>query len=284
MRKRTGSLALWVTVLSIMAGSPWAAAQAGGSGGEGGKTPPRASTALPQVREARALEAVFKGLRGEKRREAQLQAARAWAKAAQAQGQNPAGAARARVRQAVLLALAGDAAGAEAAWKQVLELDPNRQGARALVGLADLARRAGKIGRALELYEEAARRFPEGGAPVQAALIWAGKLHMRAGRMDRAREALARVLRMTSSARRMAYAYDLLVQTWLRQGNLDKAREAYQEARTALERLGKGDKRREKAARKALEGMRSPARIRRALEAAGKKKERPAPENGARRP
>jgi len=253
--------------------------------GPGGGTPSRAGRVLPEVDQARAKEAALKGLRGERRKAAQLEAAKAWARAAEAQKGNPSRAARARLREAVLLGLAGDAEGAEAAWKQVLQLDPDRLGARALVGLADLARRGGKTGKALELYQEAVKRFPKSNAPVQEALVWVGKIHMRAGRMDKAREAFEQVARVTGSAGRLAYVYDLIVRTWLRQGNLEKAEEAFREAKAALDRLGRGDERKARAAKKALEGMRSGARIRRARRAAGKGGESPgkkAPEKGGR--
>ncbi len=265
-----------------------------GGGGVGAQEPPPAKKpaprgrryVLPQVREARDLERALKGLKGEKRREAQLEAARAWAKAAEALKDDPGGAARAVMREAILLGLAGEGKEAEAAWRKVLQLAPDRLGARALVGLGDLARRARQTGKALEFYQEAVKRFPKGGAPVQQALLWVGKLHMRAGRMDKAREAFLQVARITTSAGRMAYAYDLVVQTWLRQGDLEKARAAYEEAKEALARLGRGgDKRKAKAVERALAGMRSPARIERALRSAGKKPAgKEAPKNPERRP
>ncbi len=287
MRKRwkQGTSVLGLFVLGTFLGIGSLAAQAAPPGNPGKKAAPRKRAVLPQVREARALEGALKGLKGEKRREAQIEAARAWAEAAQAQENNPGGAARARMREAILLGLAGRGKEAEEAWKRVLQLDPDRLGARALVGLGDLARRAGKAGKALDFYQEAVRRFPKGGAPVQEALVWTGKLHMRAGRMDKAREAFLQVARITTSARRMAYVYDLLVRTWLREGNLDKARAALEEAKGALGRLGRGDKRKEKAAAKALQGMRSPARIERAMKAAGRKVlKKSAPEKEGKRP
>ncbi len=264
-----------------------------GGGGVGAQEPPPAKKpapggryVLPQVREARDLEGALKGLKGEKRRKAQLEAARAWAKAAEALKDDPGRAARAVMREAILLGLAGEGKEAEAAWQKVLQLAPDRLGARALVGLGDLARRARKTGKALEFYQEAVKRFPKGGAPVQQALLWVGKLHMGAGRMDKAREAFLQVARVTTSAGRMAYAYDLVVQAWLRQGDLEKAKAAYEEAKEALGRLGRGgDKRKAKAVERALAGMRSPARIERALRAAGKKPAgKEAPKNRERRP
>ncbi len=267
-RRKTGLLVPGLLVLGMVLG-------AGGLGAQGsspGKKPaPRGRYVLPQVREARALEGALKGLKGEKRREAQLEAARAWARAAEALKDDPRGAARARLREAVLLGVAGEGKGAEEAWRKVLQLDPDRLGARALVGLGDLARRAKKAGKALEYYQEAVKRFPKGGAQVQQALLWVGKLHLRAGRTDKAREAFLQVARITTSAGRMAYAYDLAVQSWLREGNLEKAGAAYEEAKEGLARLARGDKRKAKAVERALAGMRSPARIERALKAAGKK-------------
>lgn len=255
--KRKKEIALFVLALGALMSGASRAQEPPEPRPEGGRN------VHPAVAEARAKEAALKGLKGAARIAAQTAAADAWADAADALADDKLRAASARASEAELRATYGDLEKAEAAWKAVLELAPEKRGPQALLGLGDLERRRNKHEQALAHYEDLIKRFPNSGARLQEAYVWAGKLHVHAGRMEKAREAYMQVIRTTVSVVRLAEVYDLLIDTYLREGKLEEARRSLAEGREALARLGKLGPTQAKAVEKALERMRAPARIER---------------------
>lgn len=100
-----------------------------------------------------------------------------------------------------LHARSGDAATAEAAFRQALALDPRSVPAR--VNLADLYRQTGREAEAEQILQEAIEADPRAADPVHAL----GLLKVRQGRRDEALALLARAARLAPDSVRYGYVY-----------------------------------------------------------------------------
>ncbi|QDF97902.1 hypothetical protein CJ010_15870 [Azoarcus sp. DD4] len=100
-----------------------------------------------------------------------------------------------------LHARSGDAAAAEAAFRQALTLDPRSVPAR--VNLADLYRQTGRDAEAEQILQDAIKADPLAAEPVHAL----GLLKVRQGRRDEALALLARAASLAPASVRYGYVY-----------------------------------------------------------------------------
>lgn len=202
-----------------------------------------AETALAEARAAK--QAAYELDAGEARQAALLEAAGLYASVSERIGFEELVRAEAAFRSGEILRAHGSPEGAGAVFERAVSLGENSEdaevrafGARALLELGHLARRAKELPRALQVYAELPERFADVGVSVARARGWSVRLFIAEERFDAARGVVDEMLgALVEEPMEALRATDRLAVALAKDGLEPKARDLVAILRQALEPL-----------------------------------------------
>jgi tetratricopeptide (TPR) repeat protein len=215
---------------------------------------PISKEARTALKEAKAVAAKSKGLKGEARSNALIAGAKAY-EAVAARFDSEAGACgNAWFAAAELWRRSSSLEAAAKAYGLAADRDPARYQERSWLQLAHIARRQKKDERALDLYKKVAR-LKSGTARTHQARVWIGRCFEQQKKPEQAIDAYRQALSLTTKPRRVLEISNRLANCLIKQGKLDQAGAVIRQAEAAAapELAKKGP--RAKSLRRALDRM-----------------------------
>jgi len=228
---------------------------------------PISKEARAALKQAAAIAAKSKGLKGKARSSALTAGAKAYEAVAAKFGSEAGACGQAWFRAAELWRRSLSLESAAKAYGLAVDRDPRRYQERSWLQLAHLERRQKRTEEALELYKKVAR-LKSGTARTHEARLWIGRCLEAQKKADAAVDAYRQALSLTTKPRRVVDVCNRLALCLVQQGKLDQAAAAIRQAETTaasvLDKKGPSSKSLRRAldrmsARKALQRARDKA-------------------------
>jgi len=223
---------------------------------------PKQEDAKAQLQFAKSLKRDLRGLKGQEKREGMRQVVKAYQMVAKYFPGAVAEKTEASFRQGEILRTLKDREKAAQAFEKAVSL--NGSGifsARALLEIGHLHRKAKRFDQAIESYEKVTQDFPDLGKQNDGALIWIGKVHGSQKRHELAREIWEKVAEKSDDPLARIKAFDLIGGSFLKEKDSDSAQEILDRCQKELAAFADGDSSKAKRVRRALENMRTSAKL-----------------------
>jgi len=223
------------------------------------KTAPIEKEAGPSLEKAAALEAAIRGLKGDDRRTAQTAAASAFVAVADRHPSAIVAAGRALLRAAQLYEHLKDHEQSVKCLERALQVSKEsktRAMSRNLLG--HIYRRARNLPAAIKEYETVLKEHPEVFTATADTMLWLGKCKAKLGDEQAARAIFEQRMKQFEKRERLVIeCYDLIAQSYLREGRRDRAKETVDACLKRFESIDKDSGKRAQQLRNALQKMRA---------------------------
>ena len=219
---------------------------------------PRQADAKGQLKHAAGLKKGLRGLKGEERRTQLQSIAEAYASVGKFFPEAGAEAAEASFRLGEVRRTLGDRDGAMAAFERTVELKAHRRfGARAMLEIGHLYRRAKKLPDAAATYEKAAKEYSDLPDQRDAAWLWAGRVRFAMKDNAGARTAWSLVTEKSTDPLDQIRAYDLIAGSFIAEGKTTEAHATVEKCQHALAPAAEEPSSKGSRVKRALERMKS---------------------------
>lgn len=219
---------------------------------------PRQADAKAQLKYAAGLKKGLRGLKGEERRTVLQSIAEAYAVVGRFFPEAVTETAEASFRLGETRRTLGDRDGAMAAFERTVELKGHRRfGARAMLEIGHLYRRAKKLPDAAATYEKTAKEYSDLPDQRDAAWLWVGKVRFAMKDALAARAAWSLVAEKSTDPLDQIRAYDLIAGSFLAEGKTTEAQAAVEKCQHALAPVAEEPSSRGSRVKRALERMKS---------------------------
>lgn len=223
---------------------------------------PKQSDAKAQMKFAASVKKGTRGLKGEERREKLKEAAEAYSAVARFFPEAGAEVAESHFRIGEIRRTIGDREGALISFeKSVASMGSRKFGARSLLEIGHLHRRAKKLPEALGSYLKSAREFADQADPRDESLLWAGKTKLALKEPEAARGFWKEVTEKGADPIDQIKAWDLIANSYIAEGKQAEASAAVEQCRHALAQAAEEPTNRGARVKKALDRMKSVKKI-----------------------